>query len=316
MPYIKEAMEIRPDITFFSTPWSPPSWMKNNRCIHGIDENNTIKFMPEYLKAYALYFIKYIETYEKLGIKISAVTPQNEPTINTAYASCVWTGEQLNEFIRDYLYPALQQHGLNTKIWLGTFTDSQKTFCMPAINDTKTIDMIEAACFQWWGAPLVGEIYEKHKNLKLIQSETKCGDGKNDWKYAEEQFDCFKEFLDAGVNRYYLWNMVLNEKGENTAEDPWHQNAPITVHSRTHEISYNPSYYLTKHFFHYIKGGARRIRTSGTYEDKIAFRNPDGENVLEVKNGTDENIPVTINFNGEMINPEIPAHSINTFCAR
>ena len=315
LPYIKEAMEICPDITFFSTPWSPPSWMKNNGCIHGMDKNNTIKFTSKYLKAYALYFIKYIEAYKNLGINISEITPQNEPTMNTAYASCAWTGAQLNEFIRDYLYPALRDHRINTKIWLGTFTDSQKTLCMPAINDDKTINMIEAVCFQWWGAPLAHEIYRKYKNLKLIQSETKCGNGRNDWKYAEEQFDCFKEFLNAGVNRYYLWNMVLDENGENTAENPWHQNAPITVNSQTNEILYNPSYYLTKHFSYYIKGGAKRIRTGGTYEDKIAFRNPDGENVLAVKNSTDEDITVVINWNGEMITPTIPAHSINTFCA-
>ena len=313
LPYIKEAMEIRPDITFFATPWSPPSWMKNNGCIHGVDENNTIKFTPEYLRAYALYFVKYIKAYEELGIKVSEVTPQNEPTMNTPYSSCVWTGVQLNEFIKGYLHPALKEHGLDTKIWLGTFTDSQKSLCMPTVNDNKTIDMIDAVCFQWWGAPLAKEIRKKYKNLKLIQSETKCGNGKNDWQYAEEQFDCFKEFLDAGVSRYYLWNMVLDEKGENTAKNPWYQNAPITVHSQTNEISYNSSYYLTKHFSYYIKGGAKRIKTSGTYEDKIAFRNPDGETVLEVKNGTDEDITVVINMGDEMITPTIPAHSINTF---
>lgn len=313
LPYIKAAQKIRPNIDFFASPWSPPSWVKKNGSIHGNDDNNTLNFTPEILKAYAKYFVKYLKEYEKQGISISAVTPQNEPTMNTAYASCVWNGEQLNEFIRDYLSPELKNSGLDTEIWLGTFTDSQSALCVPTLNDKKTLDIIRGVCFQWWGAPLADKINKDFDGLRLIQSESKCGNGKNDWAYAEEQFDCFKEFLEAGVRRYYLWNMVLDEKGENTAENPWHQNAPITVHSQTNEISYNPSYYLTKHFSNYIEGGAARINTRGTYTDMLAFLNPDGEIILEVKNATEYAITVAIDFGGEMIVPAIPAHSINTF---
>lgn len=316
LPYINEALEIRSDIEFFSSPWSPPSWMKNNSCIHGPSDKNSVKFTAENMKAYALYFVKYIKEYEKLGIHISAVNMQNEPTMNTGYSSCLWTGNQLNEFIRDYLSPAFEENNLDTEIWLGTFTDSQKKMCMPTLNDDKTLAKLGAVCFQWWGAPLARYVRRKYPNMKLIQSETKCGNGLNDWKYAEEQFDCFKEYLDSGVSRYYLWNMVLDEKGENTSVNKtWHQNAPITVHSETNEIRYNPSYYLTKHFSCFVKGGARRIMTQGTYTDMIAFQNPDGENVLEVKNGTDSDIVIAIDFNGEVIMPTIPAHSINTFRA-
>ena len=75
LPYIKMALQARPDIDFFATPWSPPSWMKQNNCIHGTDDNNRIIFQPEILKAYARYFVKYIEEYKKHGIHISAITP-------------------------------------------------------------------------------------------------------------------------------------------------------------------------------------------------------------------------------------------------
>lgn len=316
LPYINEALEIRPDIEFFASPWSPPSWMKNNSCIHGPSEDNSVKFTPEIMKAYSLYFVKYIKEYEKLGIHISAVNVQNEPTMNTGYSSCLWSGNQLNEFIRDYLAPALKENGLDTEVWLGTFTDSQKKMCMPTLNDEKTLQMLGAVCFQWWGAPLARYVGRKYPDMKLIQSETKCGNGLNDWSYAEEQFDCFKEYLDSGVQRYYLWNMVLDEKGENTSVNKtWHQNAPITVNSQTGAVSYNPSFYLTKHFSFFIKGGARRIETLGTHKDAVAFQNSDGEIVLEVKNSLDKEIKTAISFNGEVVLLDIPPHSINTFRA-
>ncbi|MFG6393182.1 MAG: hypothetical protein K1W24_03175 [Lachnospiraceae bacterium] len=315
LPYIKMALKTRPGLDFFATPWSPPSWLKQNNCIHGIDDKNRIIFTQEALEAYALYFVKYIKSYGEHGIHINAITPQNEPTMNTLYASCVWTGTQLNIFIRDYLYPAMQKAGINnTKIWLGTFTDSDASLVVPALEDVKTNNIIDAVCFQWWGSYLAKAV-QKGYGKKLVQSETKCGDGKNNWCYAEEQFDCFKEFLEAGVSRYYIWNMVLDEKGANTAKDPWYQNSPVTVNSKTLQVTFNPSYYLTKHFSHFIKGGAKRIEAKGNCKDieAVAFKNTGGQIITELKNGSGEDKKTIIDICGKIIQPEIKAHSINTF---
>lgn len=151
-------------------------------------------------ETYALYFAKYLEAYGNEGINITAVAPQNEPTMTTAYQSCVWSGEQLNRFIRDYLRPTLNENGFtDTEIYLGTFTDANPTLAMPTIEDIQTRNMIDGVCFQWWSASLARKLYQDENNtdLKFIQSETKCGDGQNNWAYAEAQFSCFKEFFDS-----------------------------------------------------------------------------------------------------------------------
>lgn len=234
--------------------------------------------------------------------------------MNTLYASCVWTGEELCIFIRDYLYPAMQKAEITgTEIWLGTFTDSNAALAIPSLEDTRTNKIIDAVCFQWWGSYLAKAVQKGYKK-KIIQSETKCGDGKNNWEYAEEQFDCFKEFLEAGASRYYIWNMVLDEKGANTAKEPWYQNAPIIVDSKTAEVTFCPSYYLTKHFSHLIKGGAKRIDAKETDSglSVIAFKNPDGSIITEIKNGSDEIKKPVINICGKFVQLEIMAHSINT----
>ena len=46
---------------------------------------------PLYLKAYALYFSKFIEAYKKQGIPIFAVMPQNEFNSAQIFPSCCWT---------------------------------------------------------------------------------------------------------------------------------------------------------------------------------------------------------------------------------
>lgn len=315
LPFIEAAEKVRPNLPIWGSPWSPPSWMKNNKTIYGQHGDNTIIWDDAVLKTYADYFVKYVMAYRAEGHNIYMVMPQNEPTMNTAYSSCVWTGEELNVFIRDYLYPAFEKAGLseNTQICLGTFTDSQANRTDPTLNDPVTIKMITGVGFQWWSAPLATRVHRQFPSLSLMQSETKCGGGSNDWQYAEDQFDTFKEFFDAGVSSYMLWNMVLDEKGENTSPNPWRQNAPITVHSSTNAVSYNPQYYLTKHFSHYIAPGARRIKTEGNYGDKIAFQNPDGEIILIVKNSGSVDYPVAINIGGKKAKPTVPAHSISTF---
>ena len=110
------------------------------------------------------YFVKYIQEYEKQGIHINAITPQNEPTMDTLYASCVWTGEELNIFIRDYLYPALCTAGINNiELWLGTFTDSNAALVIPALEDTSTNKVIDAVCFQWWGSYLAKAVNKGYR---------------------------------------------------------------------------------------------------------------------------------------------------------
>ena len=76
------------------------------------------------LCAYAAYFVKFVQAYEREGIPIHAVTVQNEPGVDRQhdtpkwqYPSCRWTAEQERDFIRDHLGPAFKKHGLTTKIW-------------------------------------------------------------------------------------------------------------------------------------------------------------------------------------------------------
>ena len=55
----------------------------------------------EYLDCYADYLIKYVEEYEKCGIHISALTPQNEPETlqKNQMPACVWHPDHEAKFI-------------------------------------------------------------------------------------------------------------------------------------------------------------------------------------------------------------------------
>lgn len=336
IPYINAALELQPDLRIWASPWSPPYWMKADDSSwsnpRSVKSGGHYIGTPEMYSAYAEYFKKFIEAYREENIDIVGVAPQNEPTINTGYSSCIWTGVQLRDFIKDYLGPAMNDLGV--EIYLGTFTDSADNRADPAMNDPEAAKYIDGVAFQWWSWWKARSVYNLGYDGRMLQSETMCGDGYNNWWYAENQFDLMWTYFESGIKEYYLWNMVLDTNGTRGGTNTtggWYQNAPITVNTTNNTYNINPQYYQFKHFSHFIEPYARRIKTGGNYDGpyslskhqgdsqytselhEIAFQNPNGDNVLLVKNGSNSEKTVAINFNGRKIKPTLAAHSISTF---
>lgn len=72
-------------------------------------------------------------------------------------------------------------------------------------------------------------------------------------------------------------------------------------------------YYLTRHFSYFIMGNAKRIDVQSSFQDIIAFKNPDGRIIIEIKNSFDTSISPVINISGKILSPETSPHFINTF---
>jgi len=72
IPLLKEILLINPNIKIMGSPWSAPTWMKDN--------GNTVggTLLTQYHDAYALYFVKYIQAMQAKGITIHSMTVQNE----------------------------------------------------------------------------------------------------------------------------------------------------------------------------------------------------------------------------------------------
>ena len=116
IPYIKNAQKYQSDLELFASPWSPPTWMKFPK----VYNFGRIVMDSDNLQAYADYFVKYVQAYEKQGISINRICPQNEVFADQKFPSCIWSSEDLRTFIRDYLGPTFEKNGLDTDIFLGT----------------------------------------------------------------------------------------------------------------------------------------------------------------------------------------------------
>ncbi|MDE7376792.1 MAG: hypothetical protein K2N16_08075, partial [Muribaculaceae bacterium] len=81
----------------FASPWSPPaSWKDNNS-----DSNGGALLESRYAD-WANFLNDYYKYMKGQGAEIDAVSVQNEPDWNASYQSCIWTGQQMANFLRDY----------------------------------------------------------------------------------------------------------------------------------------------------------------------------------------------------------------------
>ena len=116
IPFIQSAQAFCPKkIGIMLTPWSPPVYMKDNR-----DRNGGGKLRREHYADWADYICRYILAYRSHGLDVKKLSVQNEPNAAQLWDSCLFTSEEEQLFLRDYLYPSLLKNrlgDLDVYIW-------------------------------------------------------------------------------------------------------------------------------------------------------------------------------------------------------
>jgi len=298
IPMIKDAMAVPgSDFRVFASPWSPPAWMKTNG-----EMNHGGKLKPEYLDTWALYFAKYIKAYAAQGIPIWAVTVQNEPVAVQTWDSCIWSGEEERDFVRDHLGPRLAAEGLGEvkiMVW-----DHNKDLIVErakaVLDDHEAARYVWGIAFHWYTGDhfdSLAKVHELFPDKKLLFSEgcqehgVKLGSWSLGERYGHELIGDLNNWSVGFVD----WNMVLDERG-----GPNHAgnfcDAPIIADSSTDTLHYQSSYFYLGHFSKFIRPGAVRIgcTITGTEMEATACRNPDGSTAVVVMNAYEKETPFAL----------------------
>ena len=323
VPYIKKAQSINPDMTFTASPWCPPSWMKTNHHyaslsspqynnlpqeLQSVTGTTGFKMLRGYLDAYSLYFSKFLSAYKEEGINVTDLHVQNEVIAEQIFPSCIWTPEDISLFISDYLGPKLEKEHADVNIWLGTLNVGDPNYVRRALNE-KVMKYIKGIGFQWAGKNAISTIHAEYPGISLAQTENECGNGENNWNSAVYTWSLLKTYLNGGAQAYVYWNFILETPG--VSYWGWKQNSMVTIDVETHEINYNPEFYLMKHFSHYVQKGAYKLKLNG-YEDALAFQNPDGSCIIVMTNPSDEPKDFRIAIDDKNIDLTLKANSFYT----
>lgn len=315
IPMIKDAAKAAKDKLFlFSSPWSPCGWMKDTgRMIKGG------KLRSDMYTVWAEYYVKYIKAYEECGIKISALTVQNEPMAKQTWESCIFTSEEQILFARDFLYPALQEAGLrDVKIMIW---DHNKEHVYDWAKELKNIKGAEKCvwgiAFHWYSGEHFDSLKFAHEivpKVNLVSSEFCFGGTKPDWdnaeRYAYDMIGNFNNYTVASCD----WNLILDEKG-----GPYHNRgggckAIIHYDTKKDSLIVMPHYYAVAHFSKFVRRGAVRLGTTKYSKDVdiCAFQNPNGKIVAVILCRADQKQSCNLRLNNYSAEIELKPHSITT----
>ena len=311
---IKDAMTYNNQISLFASPWSPPAYMKTTN-----EMNRGGKLKQEYYELWSQYFVKFIQEYQKNGIRISAVTIQNEPASAQKWDSCVYTPEEERDFVKFHLGKKMKDLGVKVLFW-----DHNKVWMVDrasvVLGDLEAAEYLDGVACHWYRGDHFENLaifHELYPNKEILFSEgcyeyslgemdtVKIGE-----KYAHDIIGNFNNYCGTFCD----WNLLLDENG-----GPNHVgnlcDAPIMVNTKTGEIYVHDSYYYIGHFSKYVQKGAKRIGSSkwGTEIETVSFKNPDGTVVSVVLNRTNDDLDFAFKIGDTFVRCRAEAHSIATY---
>jgi len=271
---------------------------------------------PRYLRSYAKMFCRFIELYKAEGLPITKVMYQNEAYSYTPYPGCAWTAEGTIRFNNEYLAPALKEQHPEVELWLGTINTNRLDYVEKTLDDQTLQSNIRGIGTQWECRNNLPQLRERYPNLRIMMSESECGNGSMDWKAGEHTFFLLSDNLGNGVDEYYNWNFILKDNGESTWG--WTQNALIQVDSKTRQMRYTAEYYAYKHFSHFIRKGTEMVGYAGREYSQTpvnVFRN--GKTyIVTGGNFSDENASICIQIGKKYLTVQMKPHSFNTYIVK
>lgn len=328
MAYVKEALKVNPNLMVWGSPWTPPAWMKvnehyslrsgdwngrphGNRMTPGAEIFNNataFKMQERYLKAYALYFSKFVQAYKAEGVPLFAIMPQNEIAYAPNWPACTWRAEDMAYFIGSFLGPQFEQDALDTEIWLGTINYSRPEYVRTILDDEKAVKYITGVGFQWGGSKSIPHISKEYPSFKYMQTENICGESENDWTSLDRSWKAMVHYLNNKAGSYIYWNMILDETGKSAWG--WPQNSMVVIDKNTQKVKYTDEFYLFKHISHFVQPGDYLLKSEG--ENQLAFQLKDGRTVVMVYNPEKEEKSVNIAIGETTVAANLKATSLNT----
>ena len=284
LPILREARQVNPDLFLFSSPWSPPGWMKSNGSMLG--GNMQRRSMP----AYAKYFVKFLQGYEAEHVPIQAVTVQNEVDTDQdgRMPACTWPMEYEADFVRGQLGPTFQKNGIKTEIWI---IDHNYNLWGRAIAELETPGVRQFTNgIAWHGyvgkVEWLDRVHDAFPGVEMYWTEG--GPDYKDPRYGNDWANWSATF--SGILRHWCrsitaWNFALDEVGRPNI-GPFSCGGLVTINSQSRAISYSGQFHAFAHYSRFIRRGAHRFDSQGVASglSHVAIENPDGKRTLVLTN--------------------------------
>lgn len=284
LPILLEVLKQNPHMFFFGSPWSPPGWMKSNNSLLGGN------MQRRYMDSYAQYFAKFLNAYAESGVKVKAVTVQNEVDTDQDgnMPQCSWPQEYEEDFVANHLGPTLESEKLDTEIWMIDHNPNLWGRALASLEQDTVRKYCKAIAWHTYiGDPnRMSMVHEAHPEVDCYWTEGGPDAGAED--YARDWCRWAKTFTVNSRNYCrgsVTWNLALDETG-NPRIGPFACGGLVQIDSKSAQITRSGALKAMLHFSKFVRRGALRIDSQGEINDvsHVAFQNPNGSQVLVVTN--------------------------------
>lgn len=304
IPILQQIIAINPAIKLMATPWSPPTWMKDN------GESKGGSLLEKHYTNYANYLATYIEKMANEGITIWALTPQNEPLHPGNNPSMYMSSQMQANFIKTALGPVFKKRKITTKIIVYDHNCDHPEYAIDLLNDADAKQYVSGSAFHLYNGDIsaLSKVKAAHPDKDLYFTEQWTGykgDFTGDFMWH------VKNVILGAVNNHAKtaieWNLA-NDKtyGPHTSGGCTECLGALTISGQ--DINRNQSYYIVMQAARFVPAGSVRIGLEVPESiQAAAFKRPDGKMVLLIQNeGRQKNISI------EKLNLEIPTESVLT----
>lgn len=306
IPTLQDISEKYPQIGFVSSAWSPPGWMKTG------DEMTGGWMREKYIEAYAEYYFRFIKSYAEYGIKISALTPQNETETDQVcrMPACLLHPELEMKFTI-LLRKKLEAAGLNPEIWIVDHNYIHWNRAKWMLDNVECKKAVQGVAFHYYegNAGMLGYLHELHSDIGFHITEggpDLCDDYEDvSCKFAVTITNAMRNWCKS----FITWNAVLDENGYPNL-GPYSCAGLLTLDSKEGAIRVSGHYRALAHFSKFVKRGAKRVESCLKWygqepsdEQRLpvshcAFKNEDGSLVIVLTN-TGKKEEVLLRVKGE-----------------
>lgn len=298
IPLIRAAQKYNPNLTFWTSPWSPPSWMKINNdypvvssrhnnadnrndyllfgSVEGIDENE-MKFLGERQGQFPRklatqdYFIqdpRYLQAYANYFCKFIDLYKKQGINIDMVVYQ--------NEPYSYTPYPGCA--------WTAEGTIRfNRDYLAPTLKEKHPNVKLYIGTFNTNRQDHVERILSNQGLRKVIDGVAFQWEGRQilpairkqypEFNYIQSESECGNGSMDwkAGEHTFFLisdnmgngcnewFNWNFLLPDKGTSPWGWDQNALIQVDSKNRKYRYTAEYYAVKHFSHYIAPGSKMV---------------------------------------------------------
>ncbi len=310
IPVLREVLKINPGIKIMASPWSPPVWMKDNNDTRGGS------LQKAYYAVYARYLRKYILEMRKQGIRIDALTVQNEPLHPGNNPSLFMLALDQADFVKNHLGPVFRQAKIDTKIIVYDHNADKPEYPISILDDPEAKKYIDGAAFHMYAGKIeaLSKVHDAHPDKNLYFTEQWIGAPGN---FAVD-IPWHIQTLIIGATRNWAktvleWNLASDPEYKPYTDRGGCKTCLGAVTIDGSHFTRNPAYYIIAHAAKFVRPGSVRIEsTLADHLPNVAFRTMDGKTVWIVLNTAIHTQTVALVYKNKKANLSIEAGAVAT----